>query len=438
MDNTESLRQLFDQYPYPINKIEMSPREDTNFLFLHSLTTAQYLRGNGYIPSNGKVILDVGCGSGYAALAMAIANPEAKIVGIDLSPKSVAVARERMQFHGFTNCEFHAISVEELPSLGMKFDYINCDETLYLLLNPTEGLQIMASVLSRQGVIRTNLHSRYSREEFFRAQTLSRFLGLMDGEIGDWECEVINELMESLKNGVKVKTSWQSLGNRNEEVRMNFLLPSDKGYTIPEMFTMLESSDLELISMVNWRQWRLEDLFQSADSLPEYLELMLGEATPMQRLHLYELLHPVHRLLDFWCGHQNTEPSNHHSLDFAEITYSDVEAWQNYTIYLHPQLHTDKFKQALEEAISKSLPFPITQFLNCTSSQSLNLFAPANICLWLLWQHPQSIAEIIKYWMTIKPLNSLNLQPTNESEAFLEIHQTLLQLESLLIVLIAT
>lgn len=436
MDNTESLRQLFDQYPYPINQIEMSPREDTKFLFLHSLTTAQYLRGNGYISSKGKAILDVGCGSGYAALAMAIANPEAKIVGIDLSPKSVAVARERMKFHGFTNCEFHAISVEDLPSLGMQFDYINCDETLYLLPNPTEGLQIMASVLSPQGVIRTNLHSRYSREEFFRAQTLSRFLGLMDGEIGDWECDVINELMESLKNGVKVKTSWQSLGNRNEEVRMNFLLPSDKGYIIPEMFAMLESSDLELISMVNWRQWCLEDLFQSADALPEYLELMLSEATPMQRLHLYELLHPVHRLLDFWCGHQNTESPNHHSVDFAEITYSDVEAWQNYTLYLHPQLRTEKFKQALEEAITKSLPFPITQFLSCTSSQSLNLFAPASICLWLLWQQPQSIGDLIKYWLTIKPLNPISLRPVQESETFSEIQQALLQLESLLVVLI--
>jgi 2-polyprenyl-3-methyl-5-hydroxy-6-metoxy-1,4-benzoquinol methylase len=74
MNPTTSLRQLFDQNPYPINSIEMSPQEDLNFLFVHSLTTAHYLRGDGYVKAEGKVILDVGCGTGYGALALAIAS----------------------------------------------------------------------------------------------------------------------------------------------------------------------------------------------------------------------------------------------------------------------------------------------------------------------------------------------------------------------------
>lgn len=436
MDSTEILRKLFDGHPYPNQPIEMTLKDNTNFLFIHSLTTAHYLRGDGYVDSKDKLILDIGCGSGCGALALAIANPDAKIVGIDLSPKSIEVARERMKFHGFTNSEFHAIALEEVSSLGMQFDYINCDEILYLLPEPTQGLGIMASVLSPQGIIRTNLHSLYGRREVFRAQTLSHFLGLMDGEIGDWECEVLREFMGTLKDGVNIKPLWQSLGDKNEAIRMNFLFASDKGYTVPEMSAMIEANELELISMVNWRQWSLEDLFEPSKSLPESVEMILADATPIQRLHLFELLHPVHRLLDFWCGHQNREVLKHQPINLLEISYSDRKIWENYTLYLHPQLRIEKFKQGLEEAIARSLPFPITQFVSCTSLQPINLFSPATICLWLLWQQPRSISEVVKYWLRIKPVNHLTLAALDESEAFREIHQALIQLETLLVVLI--
>jgi hypothetical protein len=295
----------------------------------------------------------------------------------------------------------------------------------------------MASVLSPQGIIRANLHSIYQRKEFFRAQTLSHFLGLMDGGTGDWECDVIRELMGVLKDGVNMKqTSWKSIIEGNKSIRMNFLLFSDKGFTIPEMFQMVEVNQLEMISMVNWTQWNLEELFQVSKSLPEYIEMMISESTTLQRLHLFELLHPVHRLLDFWCGHQNREVLNRQAINLSEITYSDSAVWQTYTLHLHPQLRTEKFKESLEEAIAQSIPFRITQFLSCTSAQPVNLFAPSTICLWLLWQQPCSIDEIVKYWLSIKPLNHLTLAAVTEPEAFDEIHQVLIYLETLVVVLI--
>jgi len=56
------------------------------------------------------------------------------------------------------NTEFHVISIEELPQLGLSFDYINCDEVLYFFPDPSVGLQAMKSVLQPDGIIRTNLH----------------------------------------------------------------------------------------------------------------------------------------------------------------------------------------------------------------------------------------------------------------------------------------
>ncbi len=39
--------------------------------------------------------LDIGCGAGELSLAMARGNPQAKVVGVDISPELVAAARER-------------------------------------------------------------------------------------------------------------------------------------------------------------------------------------------------------------------------------------------------------------------------------------------------------------------------------------------------------
>jgi hypothetical protein len=242
--------------------------------------------------------------------------------------------------------------------------------------------------------------------------------------------------MNSLKEGVVMQQTWQKFNNDNGNICMNFLLYGDKGYTIPQMFEMLEATKLEFICMVNWRQWMLDDLFKSIKSLPEYIDLVINEASDMQSLHLYELLHPVHRLLDFWCGHSERESRNYQALPLSEISYNQPEIWQTYTFHLHPQLHTEKFKQALEVAIASNQPFPLTQFLSCTSSQPINFVSPATLCLWLLWQHPCSMEQLIQYWLTIKPVDPLTLRAIAKSEAFSQIQQALLQLESLLVVLI--
>jgi len=58
---------------------------------------------------------------------------------------------------------------------------------------------------------------------------------------------------------------------------MNYLLQGDKGFTITELFAALKAADLEFISMVNWRQWDLMDLFKEKD--PENLRLSGNEFT---------------------------------------------------------------------------------------------------------------------------------------------------------------
>ena len=195
LDLIENIRQLFDNIPFPRIPLEESPKDKSELLYLHNLVTAYYLRNRKVINTEGKVILDAGCGTGYKSLVLAIANPGAKIVGIDLSEESVKLADKRLQYHGVAKAEFYALKIEELPTLGLQFDYINADEVLYLLPDPVAGLQAMKSVLSPDGIIRTNLHSSNGRAAVFRAQAAFTAMGLMNGSPGELEVEIVRETM---------------------------------------------------------------------------------------------------------------------------------------------------------------------------------------------------------------------------------------------------
>ena len=304
----EKVRQQFDTGPYPRIPVDQTPKDDPNKLFIHSLVTAYYLRNQKVLETEGKVILDAGCGTGYKALALAEANPKAKIVGIDFSEESVKLARQRLEYHGFENAEFHTLAIEDLPSLGLQFDYINNDDVLYLLADPVAGLQAMKSVLKPEGIIRSNLHSSLQRVHYYRCQEVFKMMGLMDDNPREFEIEVVRDVMNSLKDNTHLKANtWNPQKAQSEELYLaNYLLVNDKGYTIPEMFSILRAAGLEFINMVAFNGWDLMELFKEPNNLPAFLGMSLPNISVEERLHLFELFHPVHRLLDFWCGHPDS------------------------------------------------------------------------------------------------------------------------------------
>jgi ubiquinone/menaquinone biosynthesis C-methylase UbiE len=425
-DVLEKIRKQFDTGPYPRKPLEDSPQNDAGFLYLHNFVTPYYQRNSKFIETEGKVILDAGCGSGYKALALAHANPGAKIIGIDLSEESVKLARERLHYHNFTNVEFYALSIEELPKLGIEFDYINCDEVLYLLADITLGLRSMKSVLKPDGIIRTNLHSLIQRFYYYRAQELYKTMGFMDENPQEMEIELIREMMKALKNNVVLKKiTWQPHFEESEQAMLsNHLLQGDHGYTIPEMFSALKVSDLEFISMVNWRQWDLMDLFKEPDNLPVFLAIALPEVSLEEQLRMYELLNPVHRLLDFWCGHPNrTQPC----VAVAEWTPSD---WQSARVYMHPLLNTPAMKEELFRCITQLHPFEVSKQLPIPGQVSV-VDSTIAACLFPpLLQSAQSVPSLAARWQKLRPVNPITSEPTTEDEAFEIITQALTGLEA--------
>lgn len=432
----EKIRQQFEFGPYPRVPLDKSPKEDANALFMHNLVTSYYLKHQRVISTEGKIILDAGCGAGYKSLTLAEANPGAEIVGIDLSEKSVALAQQRLEYHGFKNAQFQVLNIEALPSLGLQFDYINCDEVLYLFPDPAIGLRAMESVLKPEGIIRANLHSSLQRAGYFRAQEIFQAMELMGNNPEELEAGLVQEIMESLKDGVNLKAlTWKPVLNgkdAQERILMNFLLQGDRGYTIPEMFNAIREADLEFISMLNWRYWEVLDLFKDPDDLPAFLAFSLPEITPEERLHLFELFHPIHRLLDFWCTH----PSQGNVI--APVSEWEATDWAQVQVHLHPQLRTANVKQGFIEAIQDQKPLDLRTYLGAPANGPVLVDTQAAACLLMLHDGPQPIAALAERWLQLRPKDLITLAPVTFETALAELQQLLTRLELFLYVLLET
>lgn len=86
---------MYDGLDIRVEKDVYEPAEDSYLLARH----ARSLKGQ---------ILEIGCGSGIVALANARANPENRVVGVDISPQAVRCAQENARRNGIPNATFHA------------------------------------------------------------------------------------------------------------------------------------------------------------------------------------------------------------------------------------------------------------------------------------------------------------------------------------------
>ncbi|MEI6430178.1 MAG: class I SAM-dependent methyltransferase [Pseudanabaena sp. ELA607] len=430
----ERIKEHFDEVPYPIIPLEFNPRNNANHSFSHSMVEAFYRRDQKIIDLHGKSILDVGCGTGITTQCLAVANPHTEIVGIDISPKSIEIARQRLEFHDFKNVEFHAIGVEELTTLGQKFDYINCDETLYLLPDPLLGLQMMRDVLAPTGIIRTNLHDAFQRAHYLRAQELSKFLGILDDCPREIAAESLCLLMNSLRDTVNLKsiTWWDPDKISDNLLFANHLLRGDKGFTIPETFELLEAANLQWLGMRAPKFWNINLLFKEGQNIPDELELLLHTASEAELLYFHDLLHPVNRLIDFYCCHPDV-PVRYE----APVNWDD-QTWQQSQVSLSPVIRDPDLEQAINHCLRYHQPLALQPHFKENTPEEINLLFPSVFCLKLLWRGPKSFRDLVRQYQQALPMDLLDFHLKTTAEVADIVKTCLIDLEELHLVLLGT
>jgi SAM-dependent methyltransferase len=101
----------------------------------------------------GSRILECGCGTGAQTAILAARNPQSRIVSVDLSADSLALARERIEAAGFANVEFEQANLFDLPFDGTSFDHVFVCFVLEHVPRPEAALKAVSRVLRPGGTI---------------------------------------------------------------------------------------------------------------------------------------------------------------------------------------------------------------------------------------------------------------------------------------------
>lgn len=97
----------------------------------------------------GQSVLDVACGTGVVArAAREVVGPSGRVVGVDLSPAMLEVARDARP-----DLEWMQGDAEDLPFAEAEFDVALCQSALFFFADPGRAVAEMARVVVPGGVV---------------------------------------------------------------------------------------------------------------------------------------------------------------------------------------------------------------------------------------------------------------------------------------------
>ena len=109
-------RALYEEVPYPGRPFAQTHPD--------RLATLAHLYGLHPVSPSACRLLEVGCGDGGNLLPMAATLPGSRFVGIDISSRAIAAARDRARTTGTENVQFEECSLTEWETAAGSFDYV--------------------------------------------------------------------------------------------------------------------------------------------------------------------------------------------------------------------------------------------------------------------------------------------------------------------------
>ncbi|MEW6465579.1 MAG: bifunctional 2-polyprenyl-6-hydroxyphenol methylase/3-demethylubiquinol 3-O-methyltransferase UbiG [Pseudomonadota bacterium] len=123
---------------------------ESEFRPLHEINPLRLAWIDGLAPLAGRRVLDVGCGGGI--LAEAMARKGADVLGIDLADKSLKVAQLHALETGVANLRYREVAVEALAAeQPAGFDVVTCMEMLEHVPDPASVVRACAALVKPGG-----------------------------------------------------------------------------------------------------------------------------------------------------------------------------------------------------------------------------------------------------------------------------------------------
>lgn len=287
---SKTVASLYDTYPFPPEPIVDSPPPGYNWRW--NWDTA-YNFCAGRKPDRQDIrILDAGCGTGCGTEYLVHLNPEAQVIGVDLSAGALEVARERCRRSGAIGAEFHHLSLFDVDQLPGQFDLINCVGVLHHTPDPIRGIKALADKLAPGGIFHIFVYGELGRWEI---KLMQEAVALLQGDQrGDYRdgVKVGREVFATLPEGNRLKQReldrWSMENHKDECFADMYVHPQEIDYNVKTVLDFAAASGLDFVGFSNPKLWELDRLIGKSPELMARVEGM----KPRDRYRLAEILDP--------------------------------------------------------------------------------------------------------------------------------------------------
>lgn len=151
---------------------------ESEFRPLHQINPLRLGWIESLAPIKGKRVLDIGCGGGI--LADAMARQGAQVLGIDLASKALKVAQLHALEAGTEGVEYREISAEALAAeQPAGFDVVTCMEMLEHVPDPSSVVRACATLVKPGGHVFFSTINRNAKAFVFAIVGAEYVLGLL-------------------------------------------------------------------------------------------------------------------------------------------------------------------------------------------------------------------------------------------------------------------
>ncbi|MDO9358265.1 MAG: bifunctional 2-polyprenyl-6-hydroxyphenol methylase/3-demethylubiquinol 3-O-methyltransferase UbiG [Polaromonas sp.] len=151
---------------------------ESEFRPLHQINPLRLGWIQDIVPLQSKRVLDIGCGGGI--LADAMARQGAEVLGVDLSTKALKVAQLHALEAGTQGVTYREISAEALAAEApASFDVVTCMEMLEHVPDPSSVVRACATLVKPGGHVFFSTINRNSKAFMFAIVGAEYVLGLL-------------------------------------------------------------------------------------------------------------------------------------------------------------------------------------------------------------------------------------------------------------------
>jgi SAM-dependent methyltransferase len=263
---------------------------------------------------HGLDILIAGCGTNQAAV-FAYNNPQANVVGIDVSQSSLEHQRYLIEKYKMKNLELYLLPIEDVEQLNRQFDLIVSTGVLHHLADPQKGLQALAVCLREQGVVALMLYAKYGRMGVEILQSVGRDLGL---EQDEESLAVVKNMLSILPQNHPIQSYISIAPDLQYDAGLvdTFLHGRDTSYTVKDCINLVAGAGLVFQDM-----YIKSPYYSPANPSNAFHSYVLKQSEEMQwsimeRINFENGCH-------FFTACRRDRPQESYKIDFADSNFLD-------------------------------------------------------------------------------------------------------------------